>query len=42
MWLTEEDIGDGEGGDDANEIGDEATSDRMAGVLNADTAEVNG
>ena len=42
MWLSEEDISDGEGGDDADEVGDEATNDCVAGVLDADTTEVNG
>ena len=42
VWLAEEEVGDGEGGDDADEVGDEATNHRMAGVLDADAAEVNG
>ena len=42
VWLAEEEVGDGEGGDDADEVGDEATSNRMAGVLDADATKVNG
>lgn len=42
MLLAEENVGDGEGCNDADEVGDEATSNRMAGILNANAAEVNG
>ena len=42
MLLTEEYVGDSEGGDDTDEVGDEATSHRVAGVFDTDTAEVNG
>ena len=42
VWLAEEEVGDGEGGDDTDEVGDEAASDRMTGVLDADAAKVNG
>ena len=42
VWLAEEDVGDGEGGDDTDEVGDEATNDYVAGVLDADATEVNG
>ena len=42
VLLTEEYVGDGEGGDDTDEVGDEATNHCMAGVLDADATEVNG
>ena len=42
VWLAEEEVGDGEGGDDTDEVGDEATSNCMAGVLDADATKVNG
>jgi hypothetical protein len=41
LVLGEEDVGNGEGGDDADEIGYQAASYGMAGVLDSYTAEVN-
>ena len=41
LRLREEDVGNGEGGDDADEIGYQAASHGMAGVLDSYTAEVN-
>ena len=41
LRLGEEYASDGEGGDDSDEIGYQATSDRMACILYSYTAEVN-
>ena len=41
LRLREEDVGNGEGGDDTDEIGYQAASHGMASVLDSYTAEVN-
>ena len=41
MWLAEEDVGDGESGDDTDEVGNEATYDGRAGVLNTHATKLN-
>lgn len=42
MYLSEEEVGNGEGGEDACQVGKEAAGDGMACVANADRAEIDG
>ena len=41
VLLTEEDVGDGEGSDDTDEIGNQTAYNGMASVLNTHTAKIN-
>ena len=41
MWLAEENAGDGECGNDAKKVCNQAACNRMAGIFDTDTAKIH-